>query len=355
MKKQFFYFIGAITFILLGSCKPLSLSVNTIHPDSDKQLTFKVNKGSNPGPVTLMELTVDGHKVASQTIDNLVYTGGPYSSRSNQKLNFTGSGKANNKSLQSSDWVYVSNPKRVFTHKQANGSNNGYPNSTAEQTGANLYRLDKTIVARSAIDALAEYANANNTNVLHVLDVADLTVAAVALYVDQHMSYRNDASNRAVFILNGWLSYNPGWDFPQPADLTLTISGNLTNASPKDDYLGDCEDYAILRAALLRATGFAPWAIWNAIDNPVTHEYNIVLYEGAYRLMDYGLINRYLQDSKADRHRAYYGWNEDFGPRNITIIQHSYLMFGTNNFPGGKECDWGKSWSDRKYFKINCD
>jgi peptidoglycan hydrolase-like protein with peptidoglycan-binding domain len=58
-------------------------------------------------------------------------------------------------------------------------------------------------------------------------------------------------------------------------------------------YQGDCEDEAILRAALLRRLGFQPWAVWHARSADYTvagmttsHEYNIILYEGAFRVVD---------------------------------------------------------------------
>ena len=165
------------------------------------------------------------------------------------------------------------------------------------------------------------------------------------------MSWRSDTENQQVFNDNGWGSYSPGWDFPQPADLTLTISGNLTNASPNDDYQGDCEDHAILRAALLRALGFAPWAIWDAIDNPISHEYNIVLYEGAYRIMDYGLIDRWLDTHTWDSHKSHYGWNESNGPRGVATANNTFLKNNTNNFPGTKLC---KDWSYSVYYKDHC-
>jgi len=337
---------------LLCSCHP-SVTLSTVHPDSDKTITFKVDKGTTEGTVTSVKLNIEGSTVANQPGTTLSYTGGAYPAYSNQKLKYTGiAGKSDGSASSAAGWVYIANPKNVFTFPSSNGSNHGYPNSTTEQTGANLYRLDKQSVRNAAQNALMEYANSQDISVVTAANVADEMVAAVALYVDQHMSYREDALNRQVFSDNGWASYSPGWDFPQPADLTLTISGNLTNASPNDDFQGDCEDHAILRASLLRALGFAPWAIWNTIDNPVTHEYNIVLYEGAYRLMDYGRIGRWLQSHSWDSHKSHYGWNETNGPRSASANNHQFLKENTDNFPGGKACNL--AWSYEKYYKANC-
>ena len=190
---------------------------------------------------------------------------------------------------------------------------------------------------------------------MSIWNTSDKVVEAVAYYVDRHMTWRDDAVNQVVFFINGWGSYSPGWDFPQPADLTLTISGNLSNASPTDDYQGDCEDHAILRAALLRSLGFAPWAIWDVLCESLAHEYNVVLYEGAYRIMDYGRIGSWLDTYTGSNHKSYYGWNEEFGPRNFSFMNHAYLVAGTNNFPGGKSCPVASaSWNYLKYYKDHC-
>lgn len=337
----------AVVACLAGGCKTPRITSDLIHPDSDKQITFTATRGTMTGPISQMQIEVGGAIVATAAGDTATATGGPYATFSNQKLSFAAI--ANGSKRSRDRWVYVANPKGVFTYTAPTGSDNGYPASTAEQTGANLYRLDKTVVHTHAYYAALEYANDEGISVADVLNIADNMVAAVARYVDSHMTWRSDADNRVVFADNGYGGYNPGWDFPQPADLTLTISGNLTNASPADDFQGDCEDHAILRAALLRAMGFAPWAIWDAIDNPISHEYNVVLYEGAFRLMDYGEIDRWLDTHTWNAHRSYYGWNEDHGPRSANATQHTYLVDNTDNYPGGR--DDGVSWSYNIYYR----
>ena len=339
-------------------CTP-SIHASLIHPDADKNITFTASKGGVSG-VTQMQIEVGGAIVATAAGDTVTYTGGPYVAYSNRQLSFAAiATKSGGGTARKADWVYVANPKGHYTFNQPNGTDNGYPASTSEQTGANLYRLDKNIVRNHATDAVNEYADAMNIDPSDVLATADNMVAAVAWYVDQHMSWRSDdcppapqvcgTTNRDVFANNGYGGYSPGWDFPQPADLTLSISGNITNAAANDDFMGDCEDHAILRAALLRALGIAPWAIWDAIDNPVSHEYNIVLYEGAYRIMDYGNIDRWLATHTWNSHRSYYGWNEDNGPRGANNTTHNYLVNNTDNYPGGK--DDGNAWSYNIYYE----
>lgn len=358
-------FIIATGFGLLGlgmvsGCAPSIVSSHK-HPDSDKVITFTAKHGLLCFYCSKLEMEVGGTVVANSTSSPLTYTNGPYAAYSNMQLPFkvTSSNTAGTLTHTDSDWIYVANPKGVFNFPMPTGSNNGYPGTTNEQTGANLYRLDKSIVLNHALDAVAEYSNASGIPLVQVVSIADNMVAAVAWYVDEHMSWRTDTcdagstscvSNRDVFAANGYGSYSPGWDFPQPADLTLLISGDVTNAVTNDDFQGDCEDHAILRAALLRALGFAPWAIWDAIDNPITHEYNIVLYEGAYRIMDYGTIDRWLNWHTWSSHTSYYGWNEDHGPRYVATTNHDYLVNNTDNYPGGK--DDGHPWSHNIYYKL---
>jgi hypothetical protein len=353
--------IGILVSGTITGCAP-TIKPSLIHPDSDKTITFTAKKGPLCLACNQLKMEIGGAVVVNSSSDTANFTGGPYVPYSNTRLPFsvTSSSSGGFLSYTDSDWVYVANPKGVFTFPVPNGGFNGYPASTNEQTGANLYRLDKNIVLNHAIDAATEYANATGIPVAQVFSIADNMVAAVAWYVNEHMSWRTDncqagdttcVSNRDVFAANGYGGYSPGWDFPQPADLTLLISGDVTNGVTNDDFQGDCEDHAILRAALLRALGFAPWAIWDVIDNPVTHEYNIVLYEGAYRIMDYGTIDRWLNMHTWSSHTSYYGWNEDHGPRYVATSNHDYLVNNTDNYPGGK--DDGHPWSYLIYYKLS--
>ena len=485
-------FILSVTLtVMVQGCKPL-IEADLLHPDADKQITFTATRGNVNGTITQMEIKVADSIVASAPGDSATHTGGPYYPFSNNKLYFqTIATKSGGTEVSSNKkWVYIANPRGCYTFTAPTGSDNGYPAATSEQTGANLYRLDKSIVSTHAMYAVQEYANNQGMTATEVLATSDTIVAAVAWYVDEHMSWRRDSfrflpvndlafgdfngdgttdvfshwggkwhvsygggwqdlatsdisvgdlgfgdfgtssidptpdditdvfshwggrwhvsyggvsawqdlatsnvgvgdlgfgdfngdgttdvfsywggnwhvsyrgtsnwqdygpvTNRVVFANNEYGDYSPGWDFPQPADLTLTISGNLTNAAPNDDFQGDCEDHAILRSALLRALGYCPWGIWDVIDNPVTHEYNVVLYEGAYRLMDYGTIVRWLATHTWSSHQSYYGWNEDNGPRGANSTTHAYLENNTNNYPGGKKCT---DWDLNNYYEDTC-
>ena len=228
----------------------------------------------------------------------------------------------------------------------------GYPSTPNEETGTNLYRLDKPEPSHYAILALYEYCSVFGGTPASL--TFDQKIAAVALYVTNHMSWRSDDDNIKAFKAMGYGAYNPQpGDFPQPADLTLKISGIVNNTAPNDDFQGDCEDFAILRAALLRAAPIClpPAAIWDAIDGAVTHEYNVVQYGNAYRIMDYGTIDRWIPTHTWDAHKSYFGWNERNTPRGWSAIQNAYLKGQTNNCATGTLCS---TWSFSTYYKDKC-
>jgi hypothetical protein len=206
------------------------------------------------------------------------------------------------------------------------------PDSGATQTAPNLYQLTDSRVMDAAQQALLEYANFLGVP-LEDIDTGDEMVAAVAQYVDAHMTWKSDADHNphCLNTVHG-LGYAPGWDFPIPANYTIRYTGSPGCNCPTD-YCGDCEDHAILRAALLRALGFRAECIWNVINDPVTHEYNMVVYEGAFRLMDYGPIASWANVTYFDAaHRSFYGYNEAFGPRGVGSANHDFLATNAFNY-----------------------
>lgn len=205
------------------------------------------------------------------------------------------------------------------------------PSSLNTQTGPNLYQLSDPVLSQTAQEVLLEYAN-NHKIAVTDIDTSDELVAAVAEYVDAHMTWESDNDHNPSCINTvHQLNYQPGWDFPIPANYTIRYTGDARCNCPTE-YCGDCEDHAILRAALLRALGFSPSCIWDVIDNPVSHEYNVVIYEGAYRLMDYGPITSWLDTHTWDAHRSYFGWNEDHGPRGTSAANHTDLTTNAVNY-----------------------
>jgi hypothetical protein len=233
------------------------------------------------------------------------------------------------------------------------------PTISSGQTGVRLFNLNMREVQQTARDAHAmyvfycffvalngdtsahpacwhDYPN-DNTNIVQVFanpnfeqeNGPDMLAAAIAWYVDNNMGWTNDQINN--YVLNTFHSL--GYDFGSdavPAYYTIRYSDparhpNLITQLQTQDpawaaayndgrlYHGDCEDFAILRHALLRALGFDRDFIWNA--QVPGHEFNVVLYKGALRIMDYGDINRYRcsPGGKVDFRMA---WNQRHGPRN---------------------------------------
>jgi hypothetical protein len=243
----------------------------------------------------------------------------------------------------------------------------GIPNSLATQTAANLYQLSDPVVSTTAVDALLEYVNdchsnpASHTDELgnpaavtynQVLSDPDLIVAAVAWFVDQNMRWTSDATNRSILNDTYGLNYDPGWDFPIPANYTIKYTSDAAFGSAAR-FHGDCEDHAILRAALLRALGFNPELVWNVIDYPVSHEYNVVAYRGRLRLMDYGPINSWITGDTWKAHRTHYGYSEAWGSRGTGTSQHDNLVSHGSNYPGGAPaCQ--PVWCYHNYYAETC-
>jgi len=243
------------------------------------------------------------------------------------------------------------------------------PSNSSQQDAARLFNLNMREVQQTARDAFAlhifgcfivevlgETANTpvcwadeshDDVNVIQVFanshysqEIApDILVTAVANYVDANMSWVNDTVNTYVLNTIHNLNYEPGGE-GMPAYYTIhytnpnnhpTLIQDLTNHDPEwgplynDGRLfhGDCEDHAILRHALLRALGFDSRYIWNA--RAPGHEFNVVLYRGSYRIMDYGRISRYACGPSGITKDINQAWNTHFGPR-LSSSSENYLL-----------------------------
>lgn len=166
-----------------------------------------------------------------------------------------------------------------------------------------LYNPDQWEYIRStALGALAEYANEQDIDYSE-LDTADEYIEAISWWVARHMGYRGDNINEVCLNDVLGLDYQPSDyehdDFPVPAYYTLNYSGfpgcdgvtytedsvNKTwHADPTKWYYGDCEDYSILFASLLRSLGVSHSCIFSA-EQP-GHSFNIVYYNGKYRVLE---------------------------------------------------------------------
>ena len=214
------------------------------------------------------------------------------------------------------------------------------------------------IFGMAALVEYAEKAQANFDQFYSGPAKADHYVEAVAHYVEKHMDYQSDGGS---------------WKGPQSAIRTIMESGHRGSK----DFAGDCEDFAILRASLLRALGFSNKAIFCAdhhnskdqghLDETYGdhkskngHSYNIVVYRGKYRIMDYGDMSILkwapkinpdgtVEWSAWDQHVTDNIWNDHTGKywkwQNVTPFEGKPLV----NYPGNP-CSPSPQWNWRTYF-----
>ena len=211
------------------------------------------------------------------------------------------------------------------------------------------------VVRAFAYQALLEYAEHKGVDFNSFysgIEEADRYVEAVAYYVDKHMDYVSDS-----FPFSG----------AQSAYRTLTQTGWRGSL----DFAGDCEDFAILRAALLRSLGFYKKSIFcadhhNSFDQGQKdecygsngssggHAFNIVIYKGKYRIMDYGLMrNRYWANKSSWTQNVVDNiWNDHTGKhwdrKDVSPFGSSHPMV---NYPGNP-CSPSANWDWRTYY---CD
>lgn len=236
------------------------------------------------------------------------------------------------------------------------------PTKTEEQIGPRLLQLqDEQLLIRS-YDALFEFADEEGKLVTQV-DDSDNAIAAVSWYVDQHMTWRNDSSggpNQTCINGANGLGYNPGWDFPIPASYTVNYTGLPACDQCPNDFCGDCDDFAILRQALAKRIGISSKCVWDAIDliSPGKHEYNIVLYQSKYRLMDYGEIGDWLATHSWSAHETENNWNYVYGPRlpdagnQAGDFTYNYPLAGPLADPSKVDCP--AAWNYHTYYEDTC-
>ncbi len=200
--------------------------------------------------------------------------------------------------------------------------------------------------------ALLEYADAMDVDpdvfyAEKAPERPDRYVEAVAWYVDRHMEYVSDG------LFGG----------AQSAYETIT---DTAHRGP-GDFNGDCEDHAILRAALLRALKFGPDCVFcadhhNSVDQGQDsechgdkkgsgHTFNLVVYKGKYRILDYYPMQAHYWASRQawNQHVVDNIWNDHTGQH---WSQKDTSPFGSQplvNYPGNP-CSPGPNWDWRTYF-----
>ena len=134
---------------------------------------------------------------------------------------------------------------------------------------SSLFSLDRPIVSQKAIDAINEYANKKGIGVNDVDTVTEYYEAANN-YITAHMSYSDDNVARP----------RTGWDGAS-AERLFRSSGTRGCAN---DYCGDCEDYAITTASLLRAFGVNNKCVYVACSR--IHCWDIINVNSKFRILE---------------------------------------------------------------------
>ncbi len=204
--------------------------------------------------------------------------------------------------------------------------------------------------ADTALETYAKHEGVDYSKFYSGPKKPDRYVEAIAWYVDENMEYAYDGVGGG-------------------ATPTFEI---LRRRNPKGGSLfrGDCEEFAVLRAALLRSLGFHQDCIFCAdhhesVDQGqdkecygakkgLGHTFNIVVYKGKYRIMDYGPMKnneRYWSGKRAWRHNVTDNiWNDHYGEhwkQNVNPLGVRPLV----NYPGNPVCP-SPNWDWRTYF---CD
>lgn len=230
------------------------------------------------------------------------------------------------------------------------------PGNSSSSGFFNLKNINEQNVVRSYAQlALFEYANNHgfDYNTLYSgAEEPDRYVEAIAWYVDQHMEYVSDSG-----IM---------WSGSQSAIKTLLYSGHRGSKQ----FAGDCEDHAILRAALLRSLGMSKYCVFcadhhNSVDQGQDeecygekkgsggHTFNIVIYKGKYRILDYGSMRCRNWANKAawKQHVVDNIWNDHTGKHWSKQDVSPFGSIPLVNYPGNPSSPTS-NWDWRTYF---CD
>jgi len=207
---------------------------------------------------------------------------------------------------------------------------------------ADYFSLQSSVVLNTARLALQEYANClrdpdcratlrvtdplMDFSMVTAVDLeqnTDYIMEAVAYYVDQRTTSMDDG-NCGICDPGGGVSWDPGGAIDAEDMIELSgrrsgfLIGNQFVDTCPNDYCGDCEDYAILREALMRRLGVS-WRCAFCADHYASyfgggHTFNLVYYRNKWRIMDYGPLGTYFSVSQYwSSHEPHNVWNDRMG------------------------------------------
>jgi len=188
------------------------------------------------------------------------------------------------------------------------------------------------------------------------VEQADRYVEAVAWFVEENMEYMDDPG------------YFDSWWGAQSAGATVMSSGERGCGF---DFCGDCEDFSILRATLLRRLGFSWKCIFSAdhhsnedqgqtqecpikkSKNSYGHTFNIVYYKGKFRILDYKEMKPRNYSGCSESRTTDNVWNDHYGKYWDKWKLRPYDGRLLMNYPGYSNCP-SSSWDWRNYYNDIC-
>ncbi|MBN1385754.1 hypothetical protein JW968_02125 [Candidatus Woesearchaeota archaeon] len=211
---------------------------------------------------------------------------------------------------------------------------------------AYLFSLDDPRVYQMAQEALYWWSAVNGTPYAE-LDTSDEYLEAISNYVHNH-----------VYL------YIPG-DGSEETHLTVSDvldrggSPCCNSNCPYCTLCADCQEHTNLKTALLRSLGVSWRCVFTARGSH-SHEYNIVLYKNAYRVMDWGPIGDYFNSAT----RYLTENNGAFIDYDTTTIYNDHVgnfhhwslhpSVYTWNYPGNSEKCPAGGWDQSTYYSDIC-
>jgi hypothetical protein len=219
-----------------------------------------------------------------------------------------------------------------------------------------------------------------------IMDSTDAIMEAIAYYVDEHMTYMLDGGLIVMWECDANNKCNFNFEFAsahpevQSASWTITESGDRLGAHDEPGYFvfeycptrfcGDCEDHAILREALMRVLGISSACAYCADYYESYwgggHTFNLVLYRGKWRIMDYGRLGGYFNNHDPNLHTKtqhlfndttgiYWcpDWKDNLGDGKYDAgCSRNHPKHKAWNYVGGDRCP--SSYDIETYYVLNC-
>ena len=214
--------------------------------------------------------------------------------------------------------------------------------------------------------AIFDYVNHAGVN--HYTELTEEQyVLAILRFVKHNMTWINDEANEDCLCgLNGWCFGSPkvincedyhvsyawfdDWGCDYPIQARHIWKRGTCDDCP-DMYCGDCDDFGILRASLLRSAGFNSSCVW--VASYPGHAFNVINYDDAYRVADYRsepyLTDPHQVDDVCNDYHGGFFYSQENGPVHAQDWVWNYPIF--NYYDPVGRC--AEPWNSTESFNIN--